>query len=269
MITSRQNPAIKEIRGLRQRDERARTGLAFIDGTRSVAEAIQTGVAVERLVATPSRVRGAFAQGLVADAVARGVPYLEVSEEVFDSLCDSEGRQGLGAVVYQRWTPLEEARCEGSRTWVAMNAVQYPGNLGTIMRTLDSVGGAGIILLGSGTDPYHPAAVRASTGAIFNLQLVQTDLPRFARWKQRWGARVVAADVAGTASYRETAYTAPTILLMGAERDGLTEEQRALCDLLVRIPMIGRSDSLNLAVAASVILYEIFHQTARHQTNGG
>jgi TrmH family RNA methyltransferase len=261
IITSRSNPAIKAIRALRDRKERARTGLMLAEGTQLVAEAIQTGMDVVQLIGTPDRVRSPFAREMIATAAARGVPYLEVAADVYDSLAESEGRQGLCAVVRQRWVPLEQVRPDSGRIWVALNAIQYPGNLGTIMRTLDSVGGAGIILFGSATDPYDPQAARASLGAVFALTMVRTDLAAFAAWKARWGVHVVAADVGAAVGYREAAYQAPTVLFMGAERDGLTAEQRALCDTLVYIPMVGRRDSLNVAVAASVILYEIFHQT--------
>lgn len=260
MITSRSNPTIKAIRALRERKERARTGLMFAEGTQLVAEAIQSGMEVVQLIGTPDRLRSAFAKEMVATAAARGVPYLEVSADVYASLAESEGRQGLCAVVRQRWLPLEQVRPDG-RIWVAMNAIQYPGNLGTVMRTLDSVGGAGIILFGNATDPYDPLAARASLGAVFSLSMVRAEPAEFAAWKQRWGVHVVAADCAATVNYREATYRAPTVLFMGAERDGLTPEQQALCDTLVYIPMVGRRDSLNVAVAASVVLYEIFHQT--------
>lgn len=261
MITSRNNSTIKAIRSLRNRKDRSETGLLFTEGTHLVGEAVQLGVDVLSIVATPDRVRSGFARDLIHSAVARGAQYIEVSEEVYESLTDSEGRQGLGAVVRQRWHTLEQIRPLPGQIWVAMNAIQYPGNLGTIMRTLDSVGGAGIILLGQSTDPYDPGAVKASMGAIFSLRLARTDLDAFARWKRHHAVHLMAADVYATASYRTVAYPTPTVLLMGAERDGLTAEQRALCDQLVQIPMAGRSDSLNVAVAASVVLYEIFHQT--------
>ncbi|HYF90841.1 MAG TPA: RNA methyltransferase [Symbiobacteriaceae bacterium] len=261
MITSRSNPTIKAIRLLRQRSERARTGLMLADGTQLVGEAIQNGMEVVQIIVAPDRVRSPFAQEMVRTAVTRGAQYLEVSDDVYESLTDSEGRQGLSAVIRQRWTPLHQVRPVQGHTWVAMNAVQYPGNLGTMLRTLDSVGGAGLILLGHCTDPYDPAAARASLGAVFSLQMVSTDQESFAAWKRQWGVHLVAADLGATLSYREAAYPEPAVLLMGAERDGLTPEQKELCDTMVYIPMVGRRDSLNVAVAASLILYEIFHRS--------
>lgn len=261
MITSRSNSAIKAIRALRQRAERTRTGLMFAEGTQLVGEAVQNGHEVVQLVVTPDRVRSPFAREMIRTAIARGAEYLEVSEDVYASLTDSEGRQGLCAVIRQRWTPLHQVCTDPGRIWVAMNSVQYPGNLGTILRTLDSVGGAGVILLGHSTDPYDPAAARASLGAVFALEMVRTDQESFSAWKQARGVHLVAADLGATVNYREAVYPTPAVLLMGAERDGLTPGQRALCDTMVYIPMVGRRDSLNVAVAASLILYEIFHQS--------
>ncbi|HWI65561.1 MAG TPA: RNA methyltransferase, partial [Symbiobacteriaceae bacterium] len=203
MITSRSNPTIKAIRALRQRSERSRTGLMFAEGTQLVGEAIQNGMEVVQLLAAPGRIRSPFAQEMLQTAIGRGAEYIEVSDDVYDCLSDSEGRQGLAAVIRQRWTPLEQVDPTGGRIWVAMNSIQYPGNLGTILRTLDSVGGAGIILLGHSTDPYDLNAARASLGAVFSLQMVRTEIAAFAAWKQRWGVHLVAADLGATVNYRE------------------------------------------------------------------
>ncbi|HYF81314.1 MAG TPA: RNA methyltransferase [Symbiobacteriaceae bacterium] len=261
MITSRSNATIKAIRALRQRPERTRTGLMFAEGTQLVGEAIQNGMDVVQLIVSPDRVRSPFAREMIQTAIARGAEYIEVSPDVYDSLTESEGRQGLAAVIRQRWHHLDHIDPSDGRPWIAMNSVQYPGNLGTVMRTLDSVGGAGVMLLGNSTDPYDPATARASLGAVFSLKMVHADIDTFAAWKHRWNVHLAAADLGATVPYREAAYPSPTVLLMGAERDGLTPEQKALCDTMVYIPMVGRRDSLNVAVAASLILYEIFHQS--------
>src|SRR5207245_8395225 len=131
-----------------------------------------------------------------------------------------------------------------------------PGNLGAILRTCDAVGCAGIILLGDTTDPYHPAALRASMGAVFSQRLVRAQLDEFARWKREHGYIVVGTSVTAEQEYRQVSYPAPLVLLMGSERLGLSAEQQAVCDMLVRIPMVGTGDSLNLAVATRGVLYE-------------
>src|SRR4051794_30646178 len=157
MITSRANPAIKAIRALAERKERARTGRYYIEGIRLVTEAVQVGAPLAEVVVAPDLLTSAVGQGTVARARTAGVPVLEVSADVFAGLSAKAGPQGLGAVLQQVWTPLAEVRPGPELAWVALDGVQDPGNLGTIMRTSDAVGAAGIILLGPTTDPYDPA----------------------------------------------------------------------------------------------------------------
>jgi TrmH family RNA methyltransferase len=259
-ISSSANPRIKQIRALRQRSERERSGLFFIEGIRLVAEALQTGAPVEWLVVAPTLLRSEFARSLIAEQAARGTAILEVTAEVFKSLSLKEGPQGLAAVVHQRWEELEQLRLGATSLWVALDAAQDPGNIGTILRTADAVGADGVILLGHCADPYDPAALRASMGAIFAQRLIKASFTDFAHWKRQHGYQVVGTSGAATHEYRSVRYPFPLVLLMGSEREGLTPEQQAICDLMVSIPMVGRSDSLNLAVATAVVLYEILHQ---------
>jgi TrmH family RNA methyltransferase len=264
LITSRQNPRVKEVRALLSRKERDRSGLFFIDGFQAVAEAIRLRAGLELLIVAPERLPGAWAHDLVAGRRNAGLPCLEVSGEVFDTLA-AKGGQGIGAVVRQCWEPLDRLRPADDLCWVALADVQYPGNLGTILRTADAVGASGVILLGQTTDPYDPLAVRASLGTILSQRLVRTSLDEFAAWKRRHGVAVVGAAPTAPTDYRAAAYPAPVVLLMGGERRGLSPEQEALCDALVRIPMVGRRDSLNLAIAAGLMLYEVFR---RHHPSG-
>ncbi len=259
-ISSSRNPHIKQIRALRHRKEREHTGLFMIEGVRAVTAAVQFGAGLQTLVVAPELVTSALGQTIVRSQRRAGVPCLEVTTEVFESLAVKDRAQGVAAVVHQRWESLDRVAPGLGDCWVALDAVQYPGNLGTILRTCDAVGGAGVILLGDCTDPYDPVAVRASVGAIFGLRLVRTTFEAFAHWKRRHTVAVVGTSPAAAADYRAVAYRTPLVLLMGCERLGLSQEQQALCDTMVKIPMVGRSDSLNLAVATGIVLYEIFHQ---------
>ncbi len=261
LISSRANPAIKQIRALAARKERERSGLFFVEGIRLVTEAVQVGADLVQGVVAPDLLKGSMGREVAATLRAGGVPCLEVTAEVFAGLSAKEGPQGLGAVVRQCWERLEGAgRQEAGLGWVALDAVQDPGNLGTILRTSDAVGAAGVILVGPTTDPYDPAAVRASMGAIFTQRLIRASWAEFAAWKQIVDITLIGASDKATADYQAVTYRPPLVLLMGSERQGLSAEQQALCDLMVRIPMVGRSDSLNLAVATGVALYEIFNQ---------
>jgi TrmH family RNA methyltransferase len=259
-ISSPTNPRIKQIRALRLRRERERSGLFFIEGIRPVAEAVQTGAAIETLIVAPALLRSDFARALLEQARASGTALLEVSPAVFESLSLREGPQGLAAVVRQRWEELAPLRLAPGDYWVALTAPQNPGNIGTILRTADAAGASGVMLLDHAADPYDPEALRASMGAIFSQRLVKADFAAFARWKSQHGYAVIGTSSAAPHDYRSVRYPSPLVLLMGSEREGLSPAQQAVCDLMVRIPMKGRSDSLNLAVATAVVLYEIFYQ---------
>ena len=259
-ISSASNPRIREIKALRMRKTREQTGLCYVEGIRAVGEAIQAGVAVETLVVAPRRLTSEFALGLVAEAVDREVPVLEVTTDVFRALSDRDGPQGLAAVVHQRWSEIDDIRPARGDRWVALDAIGDPGNLGTILRTCDASGAAGVLLLGASTDPYDPAAVRSGMGAIFSSVLARTTFKHVRAWATRHRAALIGSSAAGTTDYREAAYGDPTVLLMGNERDGLSPEDRAACDALVRIPMLGRSSSLNVAVATGVLLYEVLRR---------
>jgi TrmH family RNA methyltransferase len=265
MITSAANERIKDIRKLQTRKEREASGLFYIEGLRILAEAVAQGVKLETLIAAPDLLKIAFGQELLAQQRARGVPVLEVSADVFERMALKEGPQGLAAVARQQWSRLEDV-CfaqppgPGAQTWVALDSVADPGNLGTILRTHDAAGGLGVILLDQSTDPYDPSAMRASMGALFTQRLVRASFAEFARWKQSALAVVVGTSDKAAQDYHAYRYPAQTVLLMGSERQGLHEAALALCDAVVRIPMLGKSDSLNLAVAAAVTLYEIVNQ---------
>ncbi len=259
-ISSIHNARIKQIRALRSRRVREQTGLFFVEGLRVVAEAVQLGAGIELLVITPELLASQLGRDIVASQQRAGVPCLEVTPEVLESLGAKAVGPGIGAVVRQRWESLDHIHLADGRCWVALDTVQYPGNLGTILRTSDAAGGAGVILLGQTTDPHDPAATRASMGAIFSQRLVRTSLDQFVAWKHRHNALVVGTSPAASTDYRAVPYRPPLVLLMGSEAWGLSPEMQALCDVMVKIPMVGRSDSLNLAVATGVMLYEIFHQ---------
>jgi TrmH family RNA methyltransferase len=260
VISSFSNPQIKQIRALRQRKERDATGLFFIEGIRLVGEAVQLHAPIDTLVVAPELLSSDFARSLVEEQTQAGVRLLEVTVDVFASLSGKDGPQGLGAVLRQQWEPLEAVGLEDGLGWVALESVADPGNLGTILRTADAVGCAGVLLLGTSTDPFDPAALRASMGAIFSQRLVRASFAEFVAWKQRHRVAVVGTSGDAAHDYRAVRYQPPLVLLMGSERQGLSDEQQAACDVVVRIPMVGRSDSLNLAVATGVVLYEMFYQ---------
>jgi TrmH family RNA methyltransferase len=260
MITSTANERIKSIRALKRRKERDDRGLAYVEGIRAVLGAIESGADIALLLVAPDQLTSDVAREAVATAEATGVERLDVSRQVFESLSDRDGPQGIAAVIRQRWRSLRSVDLEDGDRWVALTAIQDPGNLGTILRTADAAGATGVILLEASTDPWDRTAMRASTGAVFTQQLVRADWKSFTEWGREAGATVVGAADDAETPYRNADYGARTILLMGSEREGLSDPQQAFCDRLVAIPMRGTVDSLNLGVAASLVLYEVLHQ---------
>ena len=260
MITSPANERIKAIRKLHERKARQESGLFLIEGLRIVAEAVEQGARIETLVTSPELLKSAFGKELVAAQRAKGMDVLEVGAEVFRRLSVKEGPQGMAAVVRQQWQTLDTVHPQPGQVWVALDSIADPGNLGTIMRTADAVGAQGIILLDQSTDPYDPQAVRGSMGALFTQALVHAEFAQFTAWKQREGVAVVGTSDKAQADYHAFRYPDPLVLLMGSERQGLQPYHLELCDAVVSIPMRGGSDSLNLAVATAVVLYEILNQ---------
>ncbi|MBP1468735.1 RNA methyltransferase [Candidatus Chloroploca sp. M-50] len=257
IITSPANATIKMIRSLRQRKARVASGLCFVEGIRLVTEAAEAGAELVQLVVAPALLTSAFAHDLVATLRQQGTEVIEVSAEVFASLSAKDGPQGLAAVVRQRWLDLAEVQLDQAPRWIALIEPADPGNLGTIIRTVDGVGASGVIIVEPAADPYDPAALRASMGAAFAVPLVRTSWAELAAWKRATGVTMVGSSDQAATDFRQAAYPTPLVLLMGSERQGLSAEQQALCDLMVAIPMRGRSDSLNLAVAAGILLYEL------------
>lgn len=259
-ITSTQNARVKQVRALRMRKERERTGLAYVEGIRTVAEAVQLEAEIDLLVVAPKLLHSDFAHDIVDTAGQQGVEILEVTEAVFRSLSKREGPQGLGAVVRQRWEHLDGVRLAPEDRWVALEETADAGNLGTILRTCDAAGATGVILLDHTTDPYDPVAMRASTGAVFTRRLVRATFEAFVEWARAGGVTLVGTAGGAGADFRGADYGDRTVILMGSERAGLSAERQRACDRVVSIPMVGRVDSLNLAIACGLVLYEVLRQ---------
>lgn len=266
IITSFSNPKVKAIRKLESKKYRDASGEFFIEGLRTVGEAIQTGAPIQSLVIAPDLLVSEFGQSLLKHPAVNDVERVEVSKEIFEKIAHKDGPQGIGAVVQQSWYPLEQAEIIQTSLWVVLDRIADPGNLGTIMRTADAVGCQGLILLGPSTDPHDATAVKASMGAIFSLALVKSDWTAFHTWLVENRIKLVGTSDRAKTDYQAVSYQRPLTLLMGSERQGLPDEMINACDTLVRIPMVGRADSLNLAVAAGIVLYEVFNQFRKLDT---
>ncbi len=257
-LTNPRNPDVKLTRKLQQRKVRDETGLFVAEGIRHVGEAIEAGADIAWICYAPELLKSPFAHDLLEKQRAAGRRVYALTDEVFRSLAEKENPQGVLAVIRRPLLTLE-ALSAATHPWlVALVRPQDPGNIGTVLRTLDAVGGSGLILLDGGADPGHPNAVRASLGALFWLPIVSATFAEFTSWAAAQGYHVSGTSEGGSVDYRATAFPRPAVLLMGSEREGLTPAQEAACAQIVRLPMRGRVTSLNLAVATGVLLYSMW-----------
>ena len=257
-ITSLANPIIKDIKALSLKKTRDETKSFMAEGLKLVIDALDLGWTIRTLIYSKGAKGKPLVEKVAARTVAAGGLVLEVSEKVMASVTRRENPQMVAGVFEQRWNALKDVRPSGSETWVALDRVRDPGNLGTIIRTADAAGASGVILVGDCTDPFSLETVRATMGSLFAVPLVKTTPADFLRWKKDSGARLVATHLAGAVDYRTIDYRSkPVVLMMGNEQSGLPDDLAGAADALARIPQVGRADSLNLAVATGVMLFEV------------
>jgi TrmH family RNA methyltransferase len=256
IITSAANPLVKRVRQLADRRHRRREGAFFVDGVQPVWRAVEAGVGVETLIVAPDLLAGSPAMRMVEEQEARGTRVARLSRELFLRLSEREGAPGLAAIVRGRLGGLDALAADG--VLVALHEIGNPGNLGTIVRTADAAGAAGVVLIGDTTDPFAPAAVKASMGSLFAVALAHAPtLDDFFAWTTGHGVPVVATSGRAPDDHWATRYPRPVAVLLGSEGSGLPPEALRRADRQVRIPMVGTAESLNLAVAAALMLYEL------------
>jgi RNA methyltransferase, TrmH family len=257
-ITSSSNPLLKQIRSLRQRKGRDETGLFLVEGIHHVGEAIEAGWEIEALVYAPDQLTSDFARRLVEKQSLRGMRCAAITPTLFTAIAEKDNPQGILAVVRQQYPGLQETSLKAFRTAAALVSPQDPGNVGAILRTLDATGADGLFLLDGGVDPYHPSCIRASMGTIFWKPIIQTSFDEFVKWARKNGFQLIGSSAhATTDAHAYQREAKPVILLLGSEQKGLSKEQLTACDASLSLPMKGRVSSLNLAVAAGILLYTI------------
>jgi TrmH family RNA methyltransferase len=245
---------------LLHRQYRDQEHVFLCEGARFLVKAFEHGCHIESCICAPQLFTTSFADKLLRQFERRGIPILRVTKEVFLSISMADEPSGLLAVCRQRIGRLPKIDIPGVPCWLALNAVRSPGNLGTIMRTCSAVGVTGMMLLDRETDPYHPAAVRASMGSIMELTIVRTSWDELTKWAKRANVQILGTGPAAPIDYRDADYKKPTVIVMGSERKGIEPQLQQRCDSVVKIPMSGPTDSLNLAVATGVMLYELVNQ---------
>lgn len=260
IITSAANPLVKRVRSLAERKYRRQQGAFVVEGAQPVGRALEAGWEVEVLIVAPDLLTGAGA-AIVAGQRARGIRVAQVSAELFGRMSDRDGPSGLAAIVRGGLTPPGGLPAGPGCVYVALHDIGNPGNLGTIIRTADATGAAGVILIGDTADPFAPAAVKASMGSLFAVRLAHiAETGAFFRWAGEAGVRVLAMSGQASVEHWAAAYRPPLAILLGAEGPGLPAAVLEQADERIRIPMAGTPESLNLAVAAGVMLYEVRRQ---------
>jgi TrmH family RNA methyltransferase len=258
LISSHSNPLLKKIRALRQRKGRDETGLFLVEGIHHVGEAVEADWEIETLVYAPDQLTSDFARRLVDEQSGRGVRCAALTPDLFSSLTEKDNPQGILAVLRQRHLGLNDISTEQFHFGAALVSPQDPGNVGTILRSLDAAGGDGLFLLDGGVDPYHPSSVRASMGTIFWKSFVQASFDDFVIWAYRKDYQLIGSSVHARGDYRSFKRgEKPVVLVLGSEQKGLSQEQMEACDITLSMPMKGRVSSLNLAVAAGILMYAI------------
>ncbi|MDZ7600533.1 MAG: RNA methyltransferase [Hoeflea sp.] len=256
-ITSLSNPVIKDIRALSMKKHRDETGTFLAEGLKLVIDAIDQGWSIRTLIYAKGQRGKAQVEKIAALTVARGGLVLEVTDKVLTAITRRDNPQAVIAVFDQRVMTLDAVRLKPDETWVALDRVRDPGNLGTIIRTADAAGAAGVMLIGDTVDPFSTETVRATWGSICAVPGVRTREAAFLAWSKKAAPLLVGSHLKGSVDYRTIGYKGrPVLLLMGNEQAGLPETLAGACEKLARIPQAGRADSLNLAIATGVMLYE-------------
>lgn len=256
-ITGFSNPTVKHLRSLREKKHRKAAGQFMAEGLRLLTDALASGHVPQVLVMGERRDPHPLLAQLEAAVAQSGGEVIETSDEILSKITGKDNPQGVAGVFAEFDTSLATIDRSTAKIWLVAQALRDPGNLGTMLRTGDAVGAGGLILIDDCADPFSVEAVRASMGAVFTQKIAQASWAEFLPWLRSGPGQLVAASLRDAVPYRGAPYAAPCFVLVGNESRGLPEDYEAACDLRVTMPMKGRADSLNAAVAAAVLAYEV------------
>lgn len=257
LITGFSNPTVKYLRSLREKKHRKAAGKFLAEGLRLLTDARECGHLPEVLVMASGRETHPLLQALEADVMAAGREVIETSPDILAKITGKSNPQAVAGVFAEFDTSLTSITRESAGIWLVAQALRDPGNLGTMLRTGDAVGAGGLILIDDCADPFSVEAVRASMGAVFTQKLARASWDEFLPWLRSGSGQLVAASLRDAVPYRGAPYLSPCFILVGNESQGLPEDYEEACDLRVTMPMQGRADSLNAAVAGAVLAYEV------------
>jgi len=256
-VTAFSNATVKRLRSLRDKKARRTEGLFLAEGLRILAEARDSGRLPEIVAFSAEGARHPLAAEIIAATEAAGGDAIETDPDILSKMSGKDNPQMLLGAYRQPSTSLERLNRSRAPLWIVAQSLRDPGNIGTILRTGDAVGAGGLILIDDSADPYSVEAVRASMGAIFTQEVAAARWPDFVSWLRAGEGQLVGTSLKATDDYLAADYRQPCFLLIGNEQQGLPADYEAECDLLVKIPMAGRADSLNAAIAAAVMAFAI------------
>lgn len=259
-ITAFANPLVKRVRSLRDKRHRRAEGLFLAEGLRILTEAREAGRLPRYLFFAADSTSHPLVATLIAAVEAEGGEAIETTADILSKLSGKDNPQALVGVYEEFALPLAALDRGSAPIWLVAERLRDPGNLGTILRTGDAVGAGGLILIGECVDPFSVEAVRASMGALFTVPVVQAEWPDFLGWLRAGPGQLVGLTLDGAVGYRAASYAVPCFLLTGNEAQGMPADYAAACDIRVKIPMLGKADSLNAAVATAVMAYEVLSQ---------
>jgi TrmH family RNA methyltransferase len=262
-ITSLQNPRLKQLVKLRDRRERDEAGVFIVEGYREILRALDAGARPRELYVSRDWFLGENEDALIARSAEAGAAVIELSKEAFAKVAYRDRPDGLLAIVPQWRTGLEDLKLGAQPFVLVVEAIEKPGNLGTILRSADAAGVDAVIVCDPVTDPFNPNVVRSSTGVLFSVQLAIASSETVREWLGARGVRAVATTPAATDLYTATDLTGSLAIVMGSEQYGLSDFWLREADARVRIPMAGQADSLNVAMAAIITLFEAVRQRSR------
>jgi len=256
LVSDPRDPRFLALRSLQSFRGRSSSGLYIIEGIRHVSRELEH-TTLESVFLDPSTLANPYGRKLARRLRKNGVPGIRLSHQLYRNLTLASEPQGMGAVLRQKWTSLNTLFAERDSLWVAVESIESPGNLGTIIRTAEAAGTSGLFVLGPDCDPYDPATIRASMGSLFSQKLIQCSPREFIDWAKVHHVAIVASSPRGLMDYKALRYRFPATIVTGSEKHGLSEQLLECADVVVRIPMQGGCDSLNVAVATGILLFEM------------
>ncbi len=270
-ITSLTNPHIKEIVRLRAGGHRKNSGVTIVDGSREVLRALGAGIKFKEFYLCQELIgTGEEEKQWKARLPGLDIPIFEVTKTVFEKIAYGDRQEGVLGICETPRRSLADFRLDANALVVVIEHVEKPGNLGAILRTCDAAGVHGVLVCDSQTDLYNPNVIRASVGTIFTVNTLQCSSDEALRFLKDKGMKICAASPRAQTIYTQMDFSGPAAIVLGSEQEGLSDFWMRKSDFLVKIPMRGAADSLNVSASTAILVYEALRQRgAKPPRQGG